>query len=289
MINRNYSPLVITKSGFLPSIAKTYKYKAFGETKYESGSYDNNHKFTGKELDETGLYYFGARYNDKSLGRFLSTDPVLNIGDDPQNLNPYIYCKNNPLRFVDPSGLEPHEVTTEEIMKKSENSDNVIVALVGIIAEKDVTISGEVLRTALDELGVPKGDLPFESIETITKEGNNISMTVKEMFTYEYVTKEKEGEEGTIMSIFSEGKNPIKAKIEKSKEGSIKLSHFKGIQTKANGRGFTLSYTKIHKENGKWMITSHGGSRVLGKELPGTGRTVTKVIKPIGKKKREEK
>ena len=38
-----------------------------------------NYKFTGKELDGSGLYYFGARYYDKSLGRFLSTDLVLNL------------------------------------------------------------------------------------------------------------------------------------------------------------------------------------------------------------------
>lgn len=93
---------MITKGWPYQTIAKQYKYKAFGDLKYESGSYDNNHIFSGKELDETGLYYFGARYYDKSLGRFLSTDPVLKVGDDPQALNPYIYCKNNPLRYIDP-------------------------------------------------------------------------------------------------------------------------------------------------------------------------------------------
>ena len=83
----------------------------------------NTHKFTGKELDGSGLYYFGARYYDKGLGRWLTTDPVLNMDGmrynipdpkvnpraalnlhNPQDLNPYVYCTNNPLRYVDNNG-----------------------------------------------------------------------------------------------------------------------------------------------------------------------------------------
>jgi RHS repeat-associated protein len=53
--------------------------------------------FTGRQFDiETGLYYYRARYYNPYLGRFLQTDPV-GYG--------YGYCANNPLNFVDPSGL----------------------------------------------------------------------------------------------------------------------------------------------------------------------------------------
>jgi len=99
MIGKNYSSFVITKKGlFGAKIAKQYKYKAFGETKYESGTYNDNHKFTGKELDETGLYYFGARYYDKGIGRFTSCDPA-NSGHS------YNYTPSNPTNFSDPMGL----------------------------------------------------------------------------------------------------------------------------------------------------------------------------------------
>jgi len=103
------SPLVITKAGLLGAeIAKQYKYKAFGDVKYESGTYNDNHKFTGKELDETGLYYFGARYYDKSLGRWIVPDPKSSPSDlrlnQPQSLNPYVYCWNNPLHRIDKDG-----------------------------------------------------------------------------------------------------------------------------------------------------------------------------------------
>ncbi|MGC8884743.1 MAG: RHS repeat domain-containing protein [Bryobacteraceae bacterium] len=64
-------------------------------------------KFTGKERDqETGLDYFGARYYSGAQGRFTSADePFLDQSpDDPQSWNLYSYVRNNPLRFIDPTG-----------------------------------------------------------------------------------------------------------------------------------------------------------------------------------------
>ncbi|MGK3969872.1 RHS repeat-associated core domain-containing protein [Sorangium sp. So ce118] len=71
--------------------------------------------FTGKELDlSTGLYYYGARSYEPRLGVWLSPDPILdqymrgapNGGVyDPIHLGLYAYTRNNPLRFVDPTGL----------------------------------------------------------------------------------------------------------------------------------------------------------------------------------------
>lgn len=56
--------------------------------------------FTGKQQDDTtGLYYFNARFYDPRLGRFLSEDPV------KDGSNWYAYCDNNPLKYVDPSGM----------------------------------------------------------------------------------------------------------------------------------------------------------------------------------------
>jgi len=55
--------------------------------------------YTGKKLDpSTGLYYFNQRYYDPELGRFITHDPA------KQGLNPYAYCANNPLMYVDPNG-----------------------------------------------------------------------------------------------------------------------------------------------------------------------------------------
>ncbi|MFN9456202.1 MAG: RHS repeat-associated core domain-containing protein [Acidobacteriota bacterium] len=64
---------------------------------------------TGKERDaETGLDYFGARYFSGAQGRFTSPDPLgaSARASNPQTWNRYTYALNNPLRYVDPDGLE---------------------------------------------------------------------------------------------------------------------------------------------------------------------------------------
>ena len=73
------------------------------------GGNDNlSMKFTSKERDtETGLDYSGARYYGNAQGRFTSSDPLIASAKlaIPQSWNRYAYCLNNPLLFVDPSGL----------------------------------------------------------------------------------------------------------------------------------------------------------------------------------------
>ena len=66
----------------------------------ESSGEGESVKFTGKDLDAaTGLYYFNARWYDAGTGRFISEDPMRD------GANWYVYVGNNPLGFVDPSGL----------------------------------------------------------------------------------------------------------------------------------------------------------------------------------------
>ena len=64
-------------------------------------------RFAGKELDpETAMAYFGARYYRQTWGRFATIDPLAGDPSDPQSFDRYIYSRNNPLRFVDPSGMK---------------------------------------------------------------------------------------------------------------------------------------------------------------------------------------
>ncbi len=78
-----------------------YEYDVFGAIRSETGTSDNTRKFTGKEFDaDSNLYCYGARYYDPYIGRFTQRDP---IGD---GVNWYAYVANNPLRFVDPTGLQ---------------------------------------------------------------------------------------------------------------------------------------------------------------------------------------
>jgi len=76
-------------------------YFPFGDHYIASGD-GTSYLFTGKELDEgTGLSYFGARYYDPSIGRWLSVDPLM---EKYPSLSPYNYCANNPVIHYDPDG-----------------------------------------------------------------------------------------------------------------------------------------------------------------------------------------
>lgn len=86
-------------------IIESYQYDAFG-AKNEENHLRNFYGYVGEEYDqETGLIYLRNRYYDPELGRFISPDSVLGILGDPQTLNPYVYVRNNPINYIDPSGL----------------------------------------------------------------------------------------------------------------------------------------------------------------------------------------
>ncbi|MFA7688217.1 MAG: RHS repeat-associated core domain-containing protein [Moheibacter sp.] len=102
------------------------EYFAFGETFVEEHRSSNNspYKFNGKELDEeTGWYYYGARYYDARTSIWLSVDPLANVdylmNDEAYingehnggvfnsfNHNSYGYCYQNPVILIDPNGKQ---------------------------------------------------------------------------------------------------------------------------------------------------------------------------------------
>ncbi|MBI4708283.1 MAG: hypothetical protein HY761_10240, partial [Candidatus Omnitrophica bacterium] len=63
----------------------------------------------------TGQYYAKARYFTTQLGRWSQPEPLLKgvpprgFLRNPQKLNPYVYCNNNPLIFTDPDGKNPYK------------------------------------------------------------------------------------------------------------------------------------------------------------------------------------
>ena len=60
--------------------------------------------FSDKERDEeNGLLYFGARYQDSKYGIWYSVDP---LAEKYPNISSYVYCADNPVKFIDPDGRE---------------------------------------------------------------------------------------------------------------------------------------------------------------------------------------
>lgn len=88
-------------------LVQHYEYSAFGKETHQNNTsaFSLSNRYTGQVLDEeTGLYYYNARYYDPELGRFVQADTIVPEAGSSQALNRYSYCVNNPLKYVDPSG-----------------------------------------------------------------------------------------------------------------------------------------------------------------------------------------
>ena len=84
------------------------EYIPFGEVfideRAATSTWSTPYKFNAKELDEeTGLYYYGARYYDPRTSVWISKDP---LGEKYPNVGSYVYCFNNPVVYFDPNGKQ---------------------------------------------------------------------------------------------------------------------------------------------------------------------------------------
>ena len=99
-------------------------YAPFGEVIYEDNAYWNrsvipDYTFNGKEYDEeNGMYYYSARYYNPPT--FISRDPLF---EKKPWMNPYAYCRNNPLIFIDPTGEDEWEINKQGEVKWKKQSD----------------------------------------------------------------------------------------------------------------------------------------------------------------------
>ena len=85
-------------------VVQHIEYVPFGEVFVEERNniWNTPYLFNAKEFDEeTGLYYYGARYYDPRLSLWISTDA---LKEKTPNVSPYIYTDNNPIIYIDPDG-----------------------------------------------------------------------------------------------------------------------------------------------------------------------------------------
>ncbi|PTT24578.1 hypothetical protein DBR28_18380, partial [Chryseobacterium sp. HMWF028] len=99
--------LSYAKSGAGLEIIEESNYYPFG-LKHEgynglTGNLAYNYKYNGKELQETGMYDYGARMYMPDLGRWGVVDP---LAETSRRWNPYTYAYDNPIMFIDPDGRE---------------------------------------------------------------------------------------------------------------------------------------------------------------------------------------
>lgn len=97
-------------------------YLPYGELLVDehSSSEDIPYKFNGKELDqETGLYYYGARYMNPVTSLWYGVDPMQ---EKSPFISTYVYTFNNPVHFIDPNGKWGEDVNGNLIAEKGDNA-----------------------------------------------------------------------------------------------------------------------------------------------------------------------
>lgn len=95
----DHTGLLVEEVGYLPFGLTLYR-KAFN-----NGTWSSVYRFTGQEFDEEyELYNYNARLYDPVMGRFITADTMIPDWTNPQSLNRYSYCLNNPLKYTDPTG-----------------------------------------------------------------------------------------------------------------------------------------------------------------------------------------
>ena len=123
------------------SIVVSYVYEGFGKVVGQSGGGGGPYQFCGlwgyRNDQDAGLLHVGARYYDPLVGRFISADNYLGEIMNPQSLNRYAYCENDPVNYVDLAGLARVDLRQA-------------IALAQAIANKDVEAVGTIIETITD-------------------------------------------------------------------------------------------------------------------------------------------
>ena len=122
--------------------AVSYGYEPFGKTTV-SGASTNPLQFTSRESDNTGLYFFRARYYSGTRQRFLGEDPIGFGG----GANVYAYVENSPLGFVDPFGFDKKKKGCKA------GDQSTAVTNISIIQ----TDNGPAIKVDLETMGFPPG------------------------------------------------------------------------------------------------------------------------------------
>jgi len=100
------SSVILDEAGWL--VSRT-DYTAFGEVRAESGTSPTDYQYTGQRsyLDSFGLHYYVARWYDPVTAHFAQADSIIPQPGNSADWNRYAYVLYNPMRYIDPTGHIP--------------------------------------------------------------------------------------------------------------------------------------------------------------------------------------
>jgi RHS repeat-associated protein len=211
------------------------EYHPFGTTSYRSGRSETEvslkrYKYCGKERDEqTGFYYYGMRYYAGWLCRFVSVDPM---ADEYLSLTPYAYCANNPLKYIDPTGMALHDYGLNEqgyitLLRETDDPTDRLIALDNDGNETDKSIE------------INKGILN-------NKKTNTVTASDEEKYTFDQYNVKDDNKATDLFEFVADN-----TKVEWSLTGV-------GAKSGANGQNILTTSHKEASEAGGGYLQAYG-------------------------------
>ena len=166
------------------NVAQFDAYLPYGELLVDehSSSEEMPYKFNGKEFDEeTGLYYYGARYMNPRTSLWYGVDP---LAEKYPSVGAYVYCVDNPIRLIDPNGkaVKPEGDLAMSIIKNTLPKE----AWQYVALDKNGYIDRETMNKY-------KGDSEnFKSLKTLVESPEDIKVSTLTQTNYV-----RNGERGT--------------------------------------------------------------------------------------------
>lgn len=192
-----YHPDHLGSSSFITNlegeVVQHIEYVPFGEVFIEERNsvWNTPYLFNAKEFDEeTGMYYYGARYYEPRLSLWMSTDPMEEKYPD---YSTYIYAAQNPIAYSDPTGMEIRGVTKSDaeefksdvhLILGDSKFDN-LRSLISLKGKKFQQIPDAALADVLDGVTCSEDEMAYISLLVNT-------INSKEVHSIEYL---KDGEE----------------------------------------------------------------------------------------------
>lgn len=249
------------------------------------GTSVNRQIFTGQEHDtNSGLIYFGARFYDPDIGRFINQDSYLGEPGTPPSLHRYLYAYGNPLVYVDLYGYESIKAMLEEEKIEAAKDESITRFVLADMAQSAYSV-----LEAVDPTGY------FESYNERLDEGKSVegalSAAVDERVEAGKVTAKQVVEDpaGGAVTVAMMAGNKVLCKGVCDKIGDklhdvgkklgVDSSRFKEFWGKKDGPGSTPEVPDTTVVDKSWKLKIEGTAQRTGDDAAHQIRTYREAIK----------